>query len=241
MYGVTKQTEDLSTSGSNVLNPGIHENISVLVEFKKLKEDSQNELLMVTYRNTKGEEIRDILWPIDDQKEIERNRNNRLDLKYPMTVANLKTGEPLVIPAGPLADEHVLPRAYHEFGQKIFHIGKAIIGEERASKLTGNTYAQFGANMARECANNGALCRLKVVLNYKDYSSTPRYGAFLENMADVPQTKLKIVPSDKMERTVPDAGTSAPSSMPPGGMPDMPPAPDVQGMPEMPELPEMPS
>lgn len=222
MYGVSATTEDLSSGGGSIA-PGIHENVTVNVEFKKLKEDSSAPLLMVTY-TANGAELRDIIWPINEQSEVENNRKQRLEIKRAIVVSPT-----LTIPKGMLADEHVLPRAHYLFGQKVFHIGKALIGEEAAKNLNGNTYADFAANMVKACANNNANCRLKVVLNKRDYSDVPKYGAFLENMAVVPTTALKITNSDKMVPTQPDATNTNGSNAIPGELPTE--APTLGGFP----------
>ena len=201
-YGVTANTEKASDSEIKSLEPGIHEDVEFKgAFFEKLKDDSEAPSLFFVVEKD-GAQIRDVLFAVD----IERVKENYE--KYPPEPAKranpaleLKKGD---IPT--LAQK--IGMKFQMFNTRLNEYMDNLITDDEA-KLTGildsyEAIAKAVIEKLNPCI--GVKCRVKVVLNDKNYSAFPAFGSFLERM-EVPkeQSNLKMKDSDKTVATSNDA------------------------------------
>jgi len=119
-----------------------------------------------------------------------------------------------VTPKAGESKEDAINRRVNNMLIRVKHICTQFIAKDKFV-VSGTTYDEFCNNLINlmSTANTSAELRLKVVLNYKDYSSLPNFTPFIENVETHPTTSLKINPKyDKMEPDTAKASTEAAST-----------------------------
>lgn len=230
-YGTTKSTPKASDNEISAIPPGIHEDVVFKgAFFEKLKDDSESEVLHFVFEKN-NQQIRDVLFPID----IDRIRDNYE--KYPPEAVKRSNPE-LGLNKGDVPTvEQKIGMAFQLFNTRLNEYMDNLISDDE-QKLTGilDSYEAIGnAVIARLEPYKGKMCRIKVVLNNKDYSAFPAYGSFLESMeVTTALSGLKIKPSDKMQASnVMGSG----GSLPPGSGPVAPDSPSGATLPPPPPPP----
>ena len=161
-------------NGSSYLEPGIYENI-VLSDVVYKETDNGNKFIAFYFKDENGNTVPKTEWEPREGDNVESKVNNQL--------ARIKH---IAVNSGILSKEEFVFKAenFEQFAKQV----------EQKLKSKQNEW------------DNHKL-RIKVVYDFNNYATLPSYTKFdwLESM-DVPkdQSKIKILPIDKMERDEPD-------------------------------------
>jgi len=173
MYTINEKLVVETTGGASAIPVGINENVSFEGLTKKQDKNGKS-YLSFAFKDSEGNELM--------HNEFEVNPE----------YVTPKEGE---------SKEDAVSRRVNNMLIRVKHICTQFIPKENFV-VSGTTYEEFCNNLINlmNNANTNASLRLKVVLNYKDYSSLPNFTPFIENVDTHPTSKLKINPKyDKME------------------------------------------
>lgn len=203
-YGVTQDTQDLSTGGT-VIPPGINEDVTfVSAELGHLTDDtSKPKVLMINYEKN-GLELRDVIWPVNPEREKSYAEGSPRQSKISIPDIGLKKGDII-------SGDQAVKIAFMDFNRKIKHILKAFLKDDRAAE-TGNvgSYEELATIFSGKLKPFfGKKVRLKVTLNKDDYAEIPKYGAFLEYDVPKEESQLKLGDRDRIERSTPTTETAS--------------------------------
>ena len=173
MYTINEKLVVETTGGASAIPVGINENVSFEGLTKKQDKNGKS-YLSFAFKDSEGNELM--------HNEFEVNPE----------YVTPKEGE---------SKEDAVSRRVNNMLIRVKHICTQFIPKENFV-VSGTTYEEFCNNLINlmNNANTNASLRLKVVLNYKDYSSLPNFTPFIENVDTHPTSKLKInTKYDKME------------------------------------------
>lgn len=161
-------------NGSSYLEPGIYENI-VLSDVVYKETDNGNKFIAFYFKDENGNTVPKTEWEPREGDNIETKVNNQL--------ARIKH---IAVNSGIMSKDEFVFKA-----ENFEQLAKQVEEKLRAKKDKWDSHK----------------LRIKVVYDFNNYTTLPSYTKFawLESM-DVPkdQSKVKILPIDKMERDVPD-------------------------------------
>ena len=183
MYTINEKLVVETTGGSSAIPVGINESVSFEGLTKKQDKNGKS-YLSFAFKDSEGNELM--------HNEFEINPE----------YVTPKEGE---------SKEDAVSRRVNNMLIRVKHICTQFIPKENFV-VSGTTYEEFCNNLINlmNNADTSADLRLKVVLNYKDYSSLPNFTPFIENVGTHPTTKLKInTKYDKMEPDTAKASTEA--------------------------------
>lgn len=205
MYGIDKTIQ--SESGFKTINVGLQENIEMTgltYGPSSEKKDGAAKGLIFNFKQEGGATFRHLEFPIDNDRETKN-----AETYWNKLVADNKTPE---IPK-PLFITQYVKRIYDAQASRIKHIMSKFISEDK-TLVSGTTFEMFCNNVIAALGDSykGKRLRLKLVYNYKDYATFPKYANFIELQTDAPTT-LRLTPKkDRIEKQTPDSAST--------GMPD---------------------
>lgn len=200
MYGIDKTIQ--SESGFKTIGVGIQENCEmtgVTYGPSSEKKDGSAKGLMFNFKQEGGGTFRHLEFPID----ADRERQNA-ETFYDKLV---KEGKAPDVPK-PLYIQQYVKRAYDTQASRIKHIMSKFIPEDQ-TLVGGSTFEMFSNAVIAALGKSyvGKTVRLKLVYNYKDYVTFPKYPNFIELQTSSP-TQLRINPKkDRLEKQTPDAAS----------------------------------
>jgi hypothetical protein len=201
MYGIDKTIQ--SESGFKSIEVGIQENCELTkVSYgpSSEKKDGSAKGLSFHFKQEGGATFRFLEFPIDNDRETQNGEKY-----YEKLVKENKVPEM----AKPLFVKQYVKRAYDAQASRIKHIMSKFISEEKCL-VAGATFEAFSNAVIAALDNSyqGKKLRLKLVYNYKDYATFPKYANFIELQTDAPTT-LKLVPSkDRIKKQTPDSAST---------------------------------
>ena len=161
---------------------------------------------MFGFKQDGGATFRHLEFPIDNERE----RQNA-EKYYEKLVLEGKTPDQVK----PLFVQTYIKRVYTDQAARIKHIMSKFIPEDKCIISGVNTFEAFSNAVVAALGNTylGKKLRLKLVYNYKDYATFPKYANFIELQTDAPTT-LRLNPKkDRLEKQTPDsADTDTPDS-----------------------------
>ena len=207
MYGIDQTIQ--SDSGFKTIGVGIQENCEmtkVTYGPSSEKKDGSPKALSFHFKQDGGATHRHFEFPIDNDRE----RQNA-EKYYDKLVKEGKQPDQVK----PLFVQTYIKRAYTDQASRIKHIMSKFIPETECLISGVNTFEAFSNAVVDALGNSyeGVKVRLKLVYNYKDYATFPKWADFIEVQTDAP-TNLKLNPKrDRIEKQVPDsADTQTPDS-----------------------------
>jgi hypothetical protein len=201
MYGIDKTIQ--SESGFKTIGVGIQENCELMNAAygpSSEKKDGAAKGLIFNFKQEGGATFRFLEFPIDNDRE-----KKNAETYYDKLVKENKTPD---MPK-PLFINQYVKRVYDAQASRIKHIMSKFIPEDQ-TLVSGTTFEMFSNNVITALGNSykGKKLRLKLVYNYKDYATFPKYANFIELQTDAPTT-LKLNPKkDRIEKQTPDAASS---------------------------------
>ena len=109
--------------------------------------------------------------------------------------------------------QEAVSRRVNSMLMRVKHICTKFV-PENLFQVQGNSFGELCDGVIRSLGTTyaGKKVRLKVVYNWKDYSSLPNFCPFVEDMQLSPETKLRITQYDKMEKSAQEATAQAATS-----------------------------
>tara|TARA_R100000458_G_scaffold59907_1_gene72610 strand:+ start:1351 stop:1926 length:576 start_codon:yes stop_codon:yes gene_type:complete len=184
MYTINQSLNVNETAGSTPIAVGINENC-LLKGLTKKTDKNGNAYLSIQFTDANGNEL----------------NHNEFDIN-PQYVTP-KEGE---------SKEDAVARRVNNMLIRIKHICTQFVPKDQFS-VSGNNFGELcdGIVALMANANTSTPVRLKVVYDYKDYSSLPNYTPFIEPMTKTP-SGLKMTQYDKLEKTSASAESQAAST-----------------------------
>lgn len=199
-YGIDKTIQ--SESGFKNINVGIQENCEMtnVTYGPSSEKDGAVKALCFSFKQEGGATFRHLEFAID----VERETNNGKEY-YKKLVKEGKVPDLVEV----LFVQKYVKRIFDEQASRIKHIMSKFIPESECLISGVNTFEQFSNAVIKALGQSykGKTVRLKLVYNYKDYVTFPKYPNFIELQTDAASV-LKIGKKDKLEKQVPDAASS---------------------------------
>ena len=201
-YGIDKTIQ--SESGFKTIEVGIQENCEltkVTYGPSSEKKDGSAKGLAFHFKQEGGATFRHLEFPIDNDRE----KKNAEDY-YEKLVKDGKAPDQIK----PLFVQTYIKRVYNDQAARIKHIMSKFIPEDQCLISGVSTFEAFcnAVVAALGTSYRGKTLRLKLVYNYKDYATFPKYANFIELQTDAPTT-LKLNPKkDRLEKQTPDAASN---------------------------------
>lgn len=207
MYGIDQTIQ--SGAGFKTIGVGIQENCEmtkVVYGPSSEKKDGSPKALSFHFKQEGGATFRHFEFPIDNDRE-----KANAEKYYDKLVKDGKTPDQIK----PLFVQTYVKRVYTDQAARIKHIMSKFIPEGQCLITGVNTFEAFSNAVIKTLGTSyeGKKLRLKLVYNYKDYATFPKYADFVELQTDAP-TNLRLNPKkDRLEKQTPDsADTNTPDS-----------------------------
>lgn len=184
MYQINQALNVNEVSGSSPIPVGVNENC-VFSGVEKKTDKNGKSYLSFKFQDANGNEL----------------THNEFDINPDYVTP--KEGE---------SKEDAVARRINNMLIRIKHICTQFIPKDQFS-VSGTNFDELCTNLCStmSAANTHTPVRLKVVYDYKDYSSIPNYAPFIEPMTKTP-SGLKITAYDKTEKTSQAAATQVTTS-----------------------------
>lgn len=181
-YGFDETTNQGS---SNVMNPGINENVSLVdVRYEAAKSDGTGSMVLrFNFQNAEGSKFSHVEFPIEEARVRDSARQYGKD------------------------PEEYLQQRFVAQSERIFHILTLFVPREILIQRVGKTsnFEAFCAALISSLgdSNVGKLIRIKIVLNNKDYLTFPTRA--IKPFAQLMSESNRLAVDLKWERIVPKA------------------------------------
>jgi hypothetical protein len=152
------------------------------------------------------------------EKKTDKNGKSYLSFKFSDSLENELTHNEFdinpdyVTPKEGESKEDAVARRINNMLIRIKHICTQFVPKDQFV-VSGESFDELCTNLCNTMANANTHTpvRLKVIYDYKDYSSVPNYAPFIESMDKTP-SGLKVTAYDKMEKTSQAAQTQVAST-----------------------------
>jgi len=184
MYEINQSTQVQEKSSIPSIPVGINENCT-LENISRESAANGSPYLCFTFNNLEGNVLKHLEWDVDPER------------------VNKKEGE---------NQDEAVARKVNNMLIRIKHICTKFV-DTNSFSVNGKTFIELCDNLITFMGikYQGISVRLKVVYNYKDYTSLPNFCPFIETMTTNP-TELKIGANDKMEKDSTGAETEVKDS-----------------------------
>jgi hypothetical protein len=177
MYNINSNLKVQESTRTTSIPVGIQENCK-LTNVEKLTASNGGVYLQFTFEDAHGNTLKHIEWDVNPER------------------VTPKPGE---------TTEEAVARRVNSMLMRVKHICTKFV-PENLFQVQGNNFGELCDGVIRSLGTtyHGKSVRLKVVYNWKDYSSLPNFCPFIETM-DITDTKLRLTQYDKTEKSAQEA------------------------------------
>ena len=184
MYEINQSTQVQEKSSVSSIPVGINDNCT-LENISRETANNDSPYLCFTFSDIEGNKLKHLEWDVDPER------------------VNKKEGE---------STEEAVERRVNNMLIRIKHICTKFV-DPNSFSVKGSDFTELCNNLINFMGTKyqGIPVRLKVIYNYRDYTSLPNFCPFIETMTTNP-TGLKIGSNDKMEKDSNEAETEVTTS-----------------------------